>query len=66
MFDSGLVQSGYTLKNTKRFSTAIENLSASMLSSSSGAADVFEEPVSSKQKTEDKKFDSAEDHHDEL
>lgn len=45
MFDSSLVQSGYTLKNTKRFSKAIEKLSVNMLSSSTGSDDTVEEPI---------------------
>ena len=53
MFDSSLVQSGYTIKNTKRFSSAIEHLSSSLLASSSGSEDVFEEPASKKTKDAD-------------
>jgi heat shock protein 90kDa beta len=48
MFDSSLVQSGYTLKNTKRFSSAIERLSANILSSLSGSDDMIEEPKKAK------------------
>ena len=68
MFDSSLVQSGYTLKNTKRFSTSIEKLSASMLASSSGSDDVMEEPVIKKAKKEKLSSESSvEDNtHDEL
>lgn len=54
MFDSSLVQSGYTLKNTKRFSSAIERLSANILSSSNGSDDVFEEPAAKKTKKGEK------------
>lgn len=52
MFDSSLVQSGYTLKNTKRFSSSIEKLSANILASSTGTDDIMEESVTKKEKKE--------------
>lgn len=60
MFDSSLVQSGYTLKNTKRFSAAIEHLSSSVLASSIGAEDVFEESASKKPEMTDSEIPDAE------
>lgn len=65
MFDSSLVQSGYTLKNTKRFSSAIEHLSANMLSSFTGSDDVIEEKASKKTKKEEKKLDTKEEDEEE-
>lgn len=67
MFDSSLVQSGYTLKNTKRFSSTIERLSSSVLASSTGSDDVFEEPAAKKDKKTETEASAAEDlGHDEL
>ena len=74
MFDSSLVQSGYTLKNTKRFSSAIEKLSATVLENTNETDDVFEESVAEKVKQEKKTVegnddvpeDPAEENHDEL
>lgn len=75
MFDSSLVQAGYTLKNTKRFASAIEHLSSSILSSSSGSDDVIEEPVAKKdskdakkpeKKVEKEEIEAEENDHDEL
>lgn len=64
MFDSSLVQAGYALKNTKRFASAIEHLSSSMLESSSGANDVFEKAADSKKVQ--KEDIEEENEHDEL
>lgn len=63
MFDSSLVQSGYTLKNPKRFTNNIERLSANILTSA-GSDDSFEEEKSK----DSKKSESSpsEDLHDEL
>ena len=68
MFDSSLVQSGYTLKNTKRFSSAIEHLSSSILSASTGSDDVLEEPASKKgdKKKGEEPVKEEENGHDEL
>lgn len=66
MFDSSLVQSGYTLKNTKRFSSAIEHLSSSMLASASGSDDVIEEPVAKNENKAKTEIPVEESGHDEL
>lgn len=68
MFDSSLVQSGYTLKNTKRFSSSIEALSANILASSTGKEDVIEESASKEKKNKKTENESAaeENVHDEL
>jgi heat shock protein beta len=66
LFDSSLVQSGYTLKNHKRFSDNIERLGLSSLAASSSNDESFEEDTKKETAKSEEKLTDYEDDKDEL